>query len=184
MLDVTRFIDDGVGLLNNNIIRHMEVVNGSGILPLTHTVDKKTSIAVELSTYVFAAEEQHHILPTISADGTSVTTNGNSTILVIEFNSCFVKSYQSGTYTADSLSYQNPYKIDINEVVPENCLIIYSGGKSLYSTPKGSYDIRSITLDTVKLYPTSFVTTLKVSGSKSLSSNFEWQIIEFKKNIL
>ena len=181
MLDISRFMGDGIGK-RKTLIKNMFYVCGTGTVALPSAVNVECSLALRLSGNLGGpAEGRSSPMPTISVDGASVIINsqaGNQPVIIIEFDSEYVKSFQSGSFSASSGNVNTA----INTVVPDNCLVWVDGGYTYYATPSGSYDLRGSNLQGVVLNSTSLVTAH--SNWDGSSTGYSWKVLELKVNAL
>jgi len=184
MLDIGRFVSDGVGLKITSAIKGMqsvwnEVEGSSAAMPIK-LVDPAFSICIGSSGLTLQQG-----FGTIAADGLSVTkscdTYGKVSAWVIEFEPSFIKSIQKGSSSSFVTSHTNlaiGAAITINEVIPANCLALVTGYTARYDN-----DIAAVSWETA-LLPTSV--RFRKSGSDVYDTpvTANWIVIEFVEGVM
>lgn len=123
MVDLDRFVGDGMGTKINRLIKSMQIIIGE-VQVDSLGVNIANSIAFPLS----------HFTPHTALLVSGQTINlGNEPQLLMEFFPRFIKSKQQGLVGSLASS------IVINEVVPENTLLIAGGYYQQYFS-SNSYD--------------------------------------------
>jgi len=188
MLDIGRFAADGVGVKSDNIVKSIQYVTGTGTVTLDHGVDKEASLAVRLSSNVGAPSVDYSMnIPSISSDGLSVvmsSNSGNQLVMVIEFYSRFIKSYQTGSFSVSSASGDNPLTTAISTVVPDNSILVFSGGYSYYDTPSGAYRLSAVYTTDISLNASSIVATFGKNNDILRNENFTYIVLEFMDSVI
>ena len=126
MVDLDRFVGDGMGTKINRLIKSMQIIIGE-VQVDSLGVNIANSIAFPLSHFT-----PH---PALLVSGQTINL-GNEPQLLIEFFPLFVKSKQQG------LAARTASSVVINQVVPENTLLVSGGTEfSYYSSNSYNYAI-------------------------------------------
>ena len=170
MVDLDRFVGDGMGTKINRLIKSMQIIIGE-VQVDSLGVNIENSIAFPLS----------HFTPHTALLVSGETINlGNEPQLLMEFFPRFIKSKQQGLVGSGAAS------IVINEVVPENTLLV-AGGTEFYHNSSNSYN-HSIGKGVLSgdSAITLSATGYKVSGGDwtTPSCNIGWACLEFVGGVL
>ena len=172
MLDINRFISDGVGLKNDKYIKSMHIVTSETTVA-SLGIDPDYSVAVPLGLpFTLGGGVNNFTVGNLAAGG---STSGAYPQLVIEFYPKWIKTKQQGSYTG--FTDQN---IAINSVTTSNCIVFAYG----YSNERTSTQYRYTNFIGSLTSPTNLLLDASVSGYSNIDSTVNWVVLEFESGVL
>ena len=127
MVDLDRFVGDGMGTKINRLIKSMQIITEQ-VQTNSLGVVIENSIAFPLHSSVYGTNISIHTALLVSGELTNAGATSSYPQLVIEFFPQFIKSKQQGV-----LLVTGSVTTTINQVVPENTLLIAGGEHNSYT---------------------------------------------------
>ena len=132
MVDLDRFMGDGMGTKINRLIKSMQIITEQ-VQTDSLGVDIENSIAFPLHSLGGSNYTYNYTALLVSGQLTNAGATSSYPQLLVEFFPHFIKTKQQGVTSGT---------ITINKVVPENTILL-AGGVNMRYTSSGSYNYAS-----------------------------------------
>lgn len=173
MLDINRFISDGVGNKKDSHIKSLKIAT-SAVTVASLGVDPNYSIALPLA---FSAQVQTDVATAYSVGNIAAggSLSGIFPQLIIEFDPKYVKSKQQGSYSGTGDT-----NVTINSVTQSNCLVLAYGGSNMRTSSQARYCSFSASLTS----PTNLFIDATMVGTVTWTPSVNWVVLEFIDGVL